>query len=161
MSQVVPILKKKHNKTNKKVSFGQTMVKQVSPYKEENKANTITKKEVQQARHEVKMENIVNKVRRIQEEERKQEEEERKKEEEKRKWDEDIEQRKKEYLDFLKKNKDKYGYFLEMYEENKKKNTNLYDYGGNTRAQTRKIRKNRKTYKNIKRTGVSTIKNRK
>lgn len=91
MSQVVPILKKKHNKSNKKVSFGQTSVQQVSPYKEENKANTITKKELEQSKHEVKMEKIITKVRKIKEEE------------EKKNWDEDVEQIKNEYIDFLKK----------------------------------------------------------
>jgi hypothetical protein len=143
MSQIVPILKKKHNRSNKNVSFGQTLVQQVSPYKEENKVNTITKKELENAKQEVRMEKIVNKVRKIKEEE------------EKKKWNEDIEQRKKEYVDFLKKNKEEYNDFLKMYEENKKNNTNRYDYGGNSR----KTGKNRKTYKHKKKTGVYTRKN--
>jgi hypothetical protein len=147
MSQIVPILKKKHNRSNKNVSFGQTLVQQVSPYKEENRENTITKKELENAKQEVRLEKIVNKVHKIKEEE------------EKKKWDEDIEQRKKEYVDFLKKNKEKYNDFLKIYEENRKYNTKRYDFGGNPMIQTRKIGKNKKTYKHKNKTGVSTRKN--
>lgn len=132
MSQVVPILKKKHNKSNKKVSFGQTSVQQVSPYKEENKANTITKKELEQSKHEVKMEKIITKVRKIKEEE------------EKKNWDEDVEQIKNEYIDFLKKNEE-YIDFLKMYEENRKNNTNRYDYGGNSIKRGKNKKTNIKT----------------
>lgn len=42
-----------------------------------------------------------------------------------------------------------------MYEENRKNNTNRYDYGGNSI----KRGKNKKTYKHKNKTGVSTRKN--
>jgi hypothetical protein len=98
---LVPILKKKHNKSNKRVSFGQVSVRHITPFKNENRTNTITNRELEQAKHEVRMENIINKVSKIQEEKNQQKLQEL---QEKKKWDEEVEQRKKEYISFLKNN---------------------------------------------------------
>ena len=95
---LAPILKKKHNKSNKRVSFGQVSVRHITPFKNENRTNTITKRELEQAKHEVKMENIINKVSKMKEDERQQ-----KLQQEKKKWDDEVEQIKKEYISFLKK----------------------------------------------------------
>jgi hypothetical protein len=184
---LAPILKKKHNKSNKRVSFGHVSVRHITPFKNENRTNTITKRELEQAKHEVKMENIINKVSKMKEEERNQQKlqekkkwgeevEERKKEyvaflkkqEEKKKWEEEVEQRKKEYIDFLKKQE----------EQEKKKNTNNENtitspknsvnhntkkrfgfFGGNPRTHTRKRGKHRNTHTYKHKHRASTRKN--
>ena len=43
-------------KKNKKVSFGKINIREVLPYKEENRANSITKDELKQSRMEARLE---------------------------------------------------------------------------------------------------------
>lgn len=166
---LVPILKKKHNKSNKRVSFGQVSVRHITPFKNENRTNTITKRELEQAKHEVKMEKIVNKVSKMREEERK-----KKLQEDKKKWDEEIEERKKEYIAFLKKqeeqkqeeekkkditkNEDTITSLKNSGKNNTKKRFSFFRdgfFGGNPRIYTRKRGKNRNTHTHKNKNRVS------
>jgi hypothetical protein len=53
----ISILKKKHNKkSSKKVRFGNITIRHITPYKSENKTNTITNQELEQSKNEVKKE---------------------------------------------------------------------------------------------------------
>jgi hypothetical protein len=142
----ISIMKKKHNKSNKRVSFGQISVRHITPYKSENKSNTITNRELEQAKQEARIEKN-----------------------EQKKKEKEIKEIKDQYIAFLKKQE------LEQEQEKGKQDTNKekdvlndktiafnkryskyinkslrkqYGFGGNPRLYTRKRgRKNNKTVK--------------